>query len=293
MLEEHVLKQIQRVSREPAAVLFRGGSRKRLKKFMDQVLTLYNIDREDVDVDVHFFCLPPEEKSLGVDLAREITNVLTRPPLRSPKRTVIIEDADLLTTGAGNALLKPLEEIGKVGTHRVLVSATETRSWPSPLLSRFLIYDLHTTPHKEEDTFAPILRQGDPELQDFWSLHEDSLYTLLEIIFNISKTPSHILIKSVKEIKVLEESPAQFLQGMILALMHVDMYLLGRDIWRLTETFEDKAKTYGIEVDRTGREALIVSLVAVLDWCKRASGMGSALNHVLSNLLVSKYHVKV
>lgn len=49
------------------------------------------------------------EKS-GIDCAREVKNFLWQKPLNSQKRTVIIDNADLLTPEAQNAILKIAEE---------------------------------------------------------------------------------------------------------------------------------------------------------------------------------------
>lgn len=291
MLERHIIDQIRRSHKEPAATLFRGASKRRLKIFMDEVLEHYGIQRSEMNVDVHYFSILEGEKSLGVETAREIANILTRPPLRSPKRTILIEDADLLTMAASNALLKPLEELGQTGRHRVLVTATQTREWPSPLLSRFQIYELHTSPPPQDESFGAILRQGDPDLQDFWAIHEDALYEVLDIIWKILSYPSHEILKRFKEFKVVEEDPVRFLSGLILSLMHVDMYLKGHDAWRMAPHYKALADSYGDNFKTAKRQDLIGSLASIQEWCKRSGGMGSPSNHVLATILMSKYNV--
>ncbi|HVO28897.1 MAG TPA: hypothetical protein VMT81_02875 [Candidatus Paceibacterota bacterium] len=52
----------------------------------------------------------PGSGSIGIDAVRDIKNFLWRKPNASPRRTLIIDDADLLTTEAQNALLKITEE---------------------------------------------------------------------------------------------------------------------------------------------------------------------------------------
>lgn len=49
-------------------------------------------------------------KESGIDCVREIKNFLWQKPQNSPKRTVIIDNADLLTAEAQNAILKITEE---------------------------------------------------------------------------------------------------------------------------------------------------------------------------------------
>jgi DNA polymerase-3 subunit delta' len=52
----------------------------------------------------------PVGKTLGIDEAREVRKFLSLTPLKSTRRTVIIDDAHQLTTQAQNALLKTVEE---------------------------------------------------------------------------------------------------------------------------------------------------------------------------------------
>ena len=53
---------------------------------------------------------PGENSSIGIDAVRDIRNFLWQKPDTSPRRTLVIDDAELLTTEAQNALLKVTEE---------------------------------------------------------------------------------------------------------------------------------------------------------------------------------------
>ncbi len=53
---------------------------------------------------------PSDSGSIGIDAVREIKNFLWQKPNASPRRTLIIDDAELLTMEARNALLKITEE---------------------------------------------------------------------------------------------------------------------------------------------------------------------------------------
>ena len=53
---------------------------------------------------------PGENSSIGIDAVREIRNFLWQKPNVSPRRTLVIDDAEMLTTEAQNALLKITEE---------------------------------------------------------------------------------------------------------------------------------------------------------------------------------------
>src|ERR1700733_12334468 len=52
----------------------------------------------------------PNKNSIGIDAVREIRHFLWQKPVASLKRTLIIDEAELLTTEAQNALLKIAEE---------------------------------------------------------------------------------------------------------------------------------------------------------------------------------------
>jgi hypothetical protein len=67
---------------------------------------------------------PGENGSIGIDTVREIKNFLWQKPNASSRRTLIINDADFLTTEAQNALLKVTEE-PPVSSLLILVTADE------------------------------------------------------------------------------------------------------------------------------------------------------------------------
>lgn len=53
---------------------------------------------------------PDQEKTIGIDVVRELKNFLSQKPNVSPYRLVIINDAEFLTSEAQNALLRLTEE---------------------------------------------------------------------------------------------------------------------------------------------------------------------------------------
>lgn len=58
----------------------------------------------------YLLVVPSEEGSVGIDEARRVKEFLWRKPAQGTRRTVVIDDAHLLTTEAQNALLKIIEE---------------------------------------------------------------------------------------------------------------------------------------------------------------------------------------
>lgn len=71
--------------------------------------------------------------TIKIEQIREITEFLSRPPLKSDRSVVIIEDAHTMAEAAGNALLKTLEEPGKA---TLILIAPSPDSLLSTLVSR-------------------------------------------------------------------------------------------------------------------------------------------------------------
>lgn len=67
-------------------------------------------DTKIIDVDFMKTINPDTKDSIGIDAVREIKNFLWQKPNMSSRRTLIIDNAELLTTEAQNALLKITEE---------------------------------------------------------------------------------------------------------------------------------------------------------------------------------------
>ncbi len=68
---------------------------------------------------------PNVKDSIGIDAVREVKNFLWQKPNASERRTLIIDDAELLTTEAQNALLKVTEEPPASSLLIVIVSDLE------------------------------------------------------------------------------------------------------------------------------------------------------------------------
>lgn len=83
-----------------------------LEKGSFEIPTSHEVLQEAMVIDLAFAkSLDPDVKdSIGIDAVREIKNFLWQKPNASPRRTLIIDDAELLTTEAQNALLKITEE---------------------------------------------------------------------------------------------------------------------------------------------------------------------------------------
>lgn len=85
--------------------------------------------------------------SIGIDAVREVKNFLWQRPNKSPRRTLIVDDADRLTTEAQNALLKVTEE-PPASSLLVLVTSDMESIMPT-ILSRLQRVYLGTVPEDE------------------------------------------------------------------------------------------------------------------------------------------------
>ncbi len=70
---------------------------------------------------------------IRIEQVRQISQFLSRPPLKADRSIVIIDSAELMAESAGNALLKTLEEPGKA---TIILIAPNTNSILTTLVSR-------------------------------------------------------------------------------------------------------------------------------------------------------------
>ncbi len=95
-----------------------------------------------------YVLLPEEgEATIGVDAARFVKGFLFQKPLKSPRRTIIIPDANLLTSEAQSALLKIVEE--PPASALIIFVAEDPQILLSPLRSRVRQMYFRRMPKKE------------------------------------------------------------------------------------------------------------------------------------------------
>lgn len=70
---------------------------------------------------------------IRIEQIRDIANFLARPPLKSPRSMVVIQNAENMAESASNALLKTLEEPGKA---TIILTAISVHSVLSTIVSR-------------------------------------------------------------------------------------------------------------------------------------------------------------
>ena len=114
--------------------------------------------------------------SIGIDAVREIKNFLWQKPNTSPRRTLIIDNADLLTAEAQNALLKITEE--PPASSLLILVTSDAESLLPTIVSRLPKIYFGAVPQKAiEGWVAPAFAKralGKPGLA--WRLSHDKAF---------------------------------------------------------------------------------------------------------------------
>jgi DNA polymerase-3 subunit delta' len=151
----------------------------------------------------------PGAGSIGIDAVREIRNFLWQKPNASVRRTLVIDDAELLTTEAQNALLKVTEE-PPVSSLLILVTSDAESILPT-IVSRLPKIYFGSVPEKEiakwlgEDGAAKDTKDiasramGKPGLA--WRLlYDKDFQKQLELAARLLKTPAATRRDVIKKI---------------------------------------------------------------------------------------------
>ena len=110
----------------------------------------------------------PEGLSIGVDAMRAIVATASRRPSTGRWQIVVIEDADRLTEGAGNALLKVVEEPPPSTVFLLCAPSVDPEDISITLRSRCRHVAL-LTPSADDITQVLVQRDGLPESEARWA----------------------------------------------------------------------------------------------------------------------------
>ncbi|HAG85504.1 MAG TPA: DNA polymerase III subunit delta' [Cyanobacteria bacterium UBA12227] len=102
------------------------------------------------------FNKPPQ---IRIEQVREVSQFLSRRPLKAPRSLVVIEQADTLADSAANALLKTLEEPGS-GT--LIITASSTHSLLPTIVSRCTFIPFRSL--ERGDTKRVLQQTGNEEI---------------------------------------------------------------------------------------------------------------------------------
>lgn len=172
--------------------------------------------------------------SIGIDAVREIKNFLWQKPNVSQRRTLIIDDAELLTTEAQNALLKVTEE-PPVSSLLILITSDAESILPT-IISRLPKIYFGTVPEKEIEKWlsengaaskgttkakaAELAKRvmGKPGLA--WRMmHDEEFQAQIELAEKLLKTPAATRRDVIKKIIEPEEfNFRKFLDAVIMVL---------------------------------------------------------------------------
>lgn len=145
---------------------------------------------------------------IRIEQIREISQFLSRPPLKHHRSVVVIESAELMAEGAGNALLKTLEEPGKA---TIILIAPSTDSILSTLVSRCQIIPFSRL--SEEHLKLVLYRQDASQILDYPQLikmAQGCPGKAIKYWERLKEIPSDLLNKLVK-------LPQNVIEGLILA----------------------------------------------------------------------------
>ncbi len=164
---------------------------------------------------------PVGNGSIGIDAVREIRNFLWQKPNASSRRTLIIDDAELATTEAQNALLKITEE-PPVSSLLILITSDIESILPT-IASRLPKIYFGTVPEKEiatwlKDPKTAKKAAGKPGLA--WRLlHDEDFQEQLTLAEKVLKSPAPTRRDLIKKILEPEDfNFRKFLDAIILQL---------------------------------------------------------------------------
>lgn len=172
---------------------------------------------------------PGENNSIGIDAAREIKHFLWQKPTISPRRTLIIDDAELMTTEAQNALLKVTEE--PPASSLLILITSDIESIMPTIISRLPKIYFGGVPQKEIEQWlakegadktaakaAAVKSFGKPGLA--WRLlHDAAFQKNIELAETLLKTPAAMRRDVIK--KIIEPDEFNFRKFLDAVIMNL------------------------------------------------------------------------
>lgn len=151
------------------------------------------LHREGVHPDVHYLN-SPEGKEIGIDEMRDFVSKTSLFPSSLPFRFFVVDGADLLTSAAANALLKPLEErngssrfILTTTSHQRVIRALRGRCGRVffPLLAEDVVFSKVGTFEKDLDKALAIARLACGSIGRALSLWKSNGLSFRDKVFNL------------------------------------------------------------------------------------------------------------
>jgi DNA polymerase III delta prime subunit len=192
---------------------------------------------------------PDVKDSVGIDAVREIKNFLWQRPNASTKRTLIIDDAELLTDEAQNALLKVTEE--PPASSLLIVVAYDIESLMPTILSRLQKIYFGAVPEAKKAL-------GKPGLE--WRLaNDEELIGRLELAQKFLKTPAATQREFIKKLIAPDEFKLRtFLEAVIMVLAREKPRGAKAELWHRTLKLYESASNFGLN-PRLQLESLLMN----------------------------------
>ncbi len=165
------------------------------RKYIQKYCLELKIDKLDITIIEKDTAIKQNINTIGIEEIKHMQKKLFLKPIKSPIKAVILEDAQLLTIQAQNALLKALEE---PPDHTIIIISSQSRESLLPtIISRCQIINF-----KDE-------RQ---------KLSEIEIQELTELIENLSKMPISEKFKKAESLAKDKEKAIIWTEKIILAL---------------------------------------------------------------------------
>ncbi|OGC57781.1 hypothetical protein A3H26_00660 [candidate division WWE3 bacterium RIFCSPLOWO2_12_FULL_36_10] len=113
-----------------SSVLIYGSTPEKRKAKIAELLKKTDLEQTPNNPDVLFVTTIEEKKSIGIEQIKQLVRYIWEKPFSHKQKTAIIENADILTIPAQNALLKVLEE-PPIYAQIILCSKTEEALLPT------------------------------------------------------------------------------------------------------------------------------------------------------------------
>ncbi len=177
------------------SIIISSPNKTKRQEYIQKYCYELSIDPLDITIIERETVAKPLKNSIGIEEIKFMQKKLFLKPIRSPTKAVIIEDAQLLTTEAQNAMLKVLEE---PPAHTIIILSTESKEPLLPtIISRCKIIELE---HEEQ------------------KLSENQIKELTEFIENLPKMPVGEKFKKAEQLSKDKDKTIEWTTSLILVL---------------------------------------------------------------------------
>jgi DNA polymerase III subunit delta' len=269
------LKKLNECSRLGHGYIFYGpsmvGKKLAARKFAEYLEHGANENTAEALLSDFMLIEPGEHGSIGIDAIRGIKNFLWQKPNASSRRTLIIDDAELLTAEAQNALLKVTEE--PPASSLLILVTSDAESILTTILSRLPKLYFGTVPEKEiEKLLGEMKGVKDVAKKSFGKpglamrlVHDEDFREQIALAEKLLKTPPASRRDAIKKIIEPDEfSFRKFLDAIILVIAWqgtAQAFAMGKktELWHKALALYDRETNFNLN-PRLQLEALLGTL---------------------------------